>query len=298
MKLLHPKRLILGRRLAAHPITGCLLMLATIVTIGAVQPRESVAAINPRAMLVIRETPGQSEQKKKIEAQKPVENGAAIFRAEQAMSNHDLLYRWEPLIQAAAKKFAVPADWIRAVMIQESGGRTMLSETRRWISNKGAMGLMQIMPETWADLRSAYGFGDDPFNAEDNINAGAAYLRWMRDKYGFSGMFAAYNAGPARLEYSMTKSVALPQETIDYVAGVARSLGIHADATMPPSLRSAPPEIAAVEVAASVPVVVDAAAINVADIKVEPEFEVYDRKDLYAPCAFASGMGCGSAYGR
>jgi hypothetical protein len=161
---------------------------------------------------------------------------AKIFAQEQTMSNYDLLHRWDKQIAAAAKRFDVPADWIRAVMIQESGGRTMLSATRQWISNKGALGLMQLMPDTYREISRQYGLGADPFNAEDNIRAGAAYLRWLNQRYGLSGMFAAYNAGPARLEQSVAQVTALPGETQAYVAGVARSLGLSEDALLPPEL--------------------------------------------------------------
>jgi soluble lytic murein transglycosylase-like protein len=66
---------------------------------------------------------------------------------------------------------SIPASWIRAVLQAESGGAA------RALSPKGAMGLMQIMPETWATLRLRYGLGADPFDPHDNILAGAAYLR-------------------------------------------------------------------------------------------------------------------------
>jgi soluble lytic murein transglycosylase-like protein len=47
---------------------------------------------------------------------------------------------------------------------------------RRAVSPKGAMGLMQIMPQTWEELRVRYGCGRDPFDQHDNILAGAAFL--------------------------------------------------------------------------------------------------------------------------
>ena len=46
------------------------------------------------------------------------------------------------------------------------------------------MGLMQIMPKTWAELRARYGLGADPFDPRDNILAGAAYIRELHDRYG------------------------------------------------------------------------------------------------------------------
>ena len=64
------------------------------------------------------------------------------FAQEQGMTPRELMARWEPLIGQASKKYNVPADWIRAVMARESGGRTMLGETMPMVSSAGAMGLM------------------------------------------------------------------------------------------------------------------------------------------------------------
>ncbi len=76
-------------------------------------------------------------------------------------------------VTEAAQRFGVPAAWIRAVMRAESHG------DRRAISPKGALGLMQLMPDTWAGLRIRYDLGPDPYDPRDNILAGAAYLREM-----------------------------------------------------------------------------------------------------------------------
>src|SRR3546814_3022380 len=70
----------------------------------------------------------------------------------------------------------------------------------RAVSPKGAMGLMQLMPDTWASLRVRLGLGANPYDPRDNILAGAAYLREMHDRYGSPGFLAAYNAGPGRYE--------------------------------------------------------------------------------------------------
>ena len=115
-------------------------------------------------------------------------------------------------IAEAAQRFGVPAPWIRAVMRAESDGNV------REVSPKGAMGLMQIMPETWNELRGRYGFGADPFDAHDNILAGAAYLRELHDRYGAAGFLAAYNAGPARYEDHVATGRPLPDETRAYMA--------------------------------------------------------------------------------
>lgn len=78
----------------------------------------------------------------------------------------------------------MPAAWIERVMQAESGGRTVLNG-RPIISRAGAMGLMQVMPGTWAEIRSALGLGSDPFDPRDNILAGTFYLRRMFDRFGY-----------------------------------------------------------------------------------------------------------------
>ena len=119
------------------------------------------------------------------------------------------------IVAEASQRFGIPASWIRAVMQVESFGDV------RALSPKGAMGLMQIMPEAWAALRSRYGLGADPYDAHDNILAGAAYLRESLDRYGSPGFLAAYNAGPARYEDHLATGRALPAETRAYVAALA-----------------------------------------------------------------------------
>jgi hypothetical protein len=122
-------------------------------------------------------------------------------------------------VAEAAQRSGIPASWIRAVMQAESGGDA------RAVSFKGAMGLMQIMPETWATLRLRYGLGADPFDPHDNIIAGAAYLRELHDRYGSPGFLAAYNAGPARYEDHLATGQPLPAETRAYVALLAPLIG-------------------------------------------------------------------------
>ncbi|MES2902985.1 MAG: lytic transglycosylase domain-containing protein [Pseudomonadota bacterium] len=125
--------------------------------------------------------------------------------------------RWAPLIAEASSRFAVPVDWITRVMRAESGGRTMLNG-RPIVSHAGAMGLMQVMPGTWRELRAMHGLGADPHNPRDNIIAGTAYLRMMYDRFGYPGLFAAYNAGPARYAAALRSGRTLPAETRAYVA--------------------------------------------------------------------------------
>jgi soluble lytic murein transglycosylase-like protein len=83
------------------------------------------------------------------------------------------------------------------------------------------------MPETYNDMREAYGLGQDPYAPEDNIVAGTAYLRRLHARYGFPAMFAAYNDGPGNYERRMADGTSLPAETRNYVVEVAGSLERH-----------------------------------------------------------------------
>lgn len=114
-------------------------------------------------------------------------------------------------VARAAQRFAIPDTLIRSVIAVESNGAVFA------VSPKGAMGLMQLMPGTWGELRLRYALGTDPFNPCDNILAGTAYLRELLDRYGDPGFLAAYNAGPGRYE-AYLRGRPLPSETIAYVA--------------------------------------------------------------------------------
>ncbi|MCA0401413.1 MAG: lytic transglycosylase domain-containing protein [Proteobacteria bacterium] len=123
-------------------------------------------------------------------------------------------------ITEAAQRFGILERWIRAVLRAESAGDV------RAISSAGALGLMQVMPDTWAGLRVRYRLGRDPYDPRDNIMAGAAYLREMWDRYGdVAAMLAAYNAGPGRYDDHRATGRALPAETRAYVAALVPVLG-------------------------------------------------------------------------
>jgi soluble lytic murein transglycosylase-like protein len=126
--------------------------------------------------------------------------------------------RLMPLIAEASTRFAVPEPWIHAVIRVESDGDGAA------LSPKGAMGLMQVMPDTYAELRGRHGLGDDPYQPRDNILAGSAFIRELYDRYGAPGFIAAYNAGPARYDDYVTWGRALPDETVRYVAAVRAAL--------------------------------------------------------------------------
>jgi soluble lytic murein transglycosylase-like protein len=122
-------------------------------------------------------------------------------------------------IVEASARFGLPERWIRAVIAVESAGDP------RAVSTAGAMGLMQIMPATWAELRAAHGLGVDPFDPRDNILAGTAYLRELYDRFGIRGFPAAYNAGSDRYARHLATGRPLPRETRAYVARLAPLIG-------------------------------------------------------------------------
>jgi len=119
----------------------------------------------------------------------------------------------DQLISEASKKWRVDTGLLRSVMRQESGFKACA------LSTSGAMGLMQIMPDT-ADFLGL----QDPYDPAKNVDAGAKYLKMMLDRYqgNLSMALAAYNAGPGRVD----KSGGIPQisETIQYITNILKSL--------------------------------------------------------------------------
>lgn len=129
---------------------------------------------------------------------------------------------WHPYIVEASNRFGVPVIWIEAVMRAESRGRTTLNG-RPIRSSARAIGLMQLMPSTWVEMRARIGLGTDPDDPHDNILAGTFYLRLMYERFGYPGLFAAYNAGPGRYAEHLAGRRTLPSETIGYLANIAPS---------------------------------------------------------------------------
>lgn len=135
-----------------------------------------------------------------------------------------LLSPWSLYIDEASRRFGVPAEWVRSVMLQESGGRTHISGVPI-TSSAGAMGLMQVMPATFAEMRARHGLGPDPYDPRTNILAGTAYLRAMYDRYGAQHFLSAYNAGPGRVDAWLAGRTALPAETRAYSSALLPRLG-------------------------------------------------------------------------
>lgn len=152
--------------------------------------------------------------------------GSPVAAADDTAAQHvtDVTAAFHPqfldrIIAEASERFAVPERWVRAVMQAESAGDPSA------VSEAGAIGLMQIMPETWNELRTAHGLGVDPFDPRDNVLAGAAYLRAMYNRFGSPGFLAAYNAGPGRYAEHLATGRRLPRETRDYLASLAPVIG-------------------------------------------------------------------------
>jgi soluble lytic murein transglycosylase-like protein len=113
------------------------------------------------------------------------------------------------MAEEKAKRHNVDPKLVKAVIKAESNWNPSA------VSNKGAVGMMQLMPKTASDL----GVGDR-YNPEENIEGGVKYLRYLLDKFNgnLTLTLAAYNAGPARVE--KVKGVPSIPETVNYVKRV------------------------------------------------------------------------------
>ena len=113
------------------------------------------------------------------------------------------------LADAAADKYGLPRQLVRSVMAAESGDQPLA------VSRKGAIGLMQLMPQTAQNL------GADPRDAAQNVDAGTRYLRELLEKYhgALYHALAAYNAGAGAVD----KYNGIPPfpETLHYVGHIA-----------------------------------------------------------------------------
>jgi hypothetical protein len=115
---------------------------------------------------------------------------------------------YEQLAVAIAKKYDFDPELIKAVIEAESGWNP------RAISKRGALGLMQIMPET-----AEYLGVQNPFDPEENINAGVRYLKLLFEKFGSIRLaLAAYNAGPTVVQ--RYKGVPPYLETNNYIKNI------------------------------------------------------------------------------
>ena len=148
----------------------------------------------------------------------------SVYDTEDAMGPRTLLDRWNPVVREAASRFHISALWLRAVMRNETGGRTVQEGDKPITSRAGALGIMQLMPDTYSQMAEHHGLGASPARPRDNIFASAAYLSWLKARYGFPGMFAAYNFGPGNWEDHLRRKRTLPAETRNYVKQITAYL--------------------------------------------------------------------------
>jgi soluble lytic murein transglycosylase-like protein len=115
---------------------------------------------------------------------------------------------FESIIQEAGQRYRVDTSLIQAVIKAESGGNPLA------VSRAGARGLMQLMPETAAELGVT-----NPFDPTQNIMGGTSYLRRLLDRYrgDVKLALAAYNWGMGNLE---KRPETMPRETKNYIAKV------------------------------------------------------------------------------
>jgi soluble lytic murein transglycosylase-like protein len=127
-----------------------------------------------------------------------------------AASSKGSLQRWREHVRAAAEKYRLPEKLLVAVMAVES------NYDHRALSEKGAMGLMQLMPATAKDM-----FVSDAWDPAQNIEGGARYLRILANQYGGDPVqvLAAYNAGPEAVRRAGGAVPNIP-ETREYVRKV------------------------------------------------------------------------------
>ena len=162
----------------------------------------------------------------------------AILLLTAVPARADEVGRWRPMIEEASTRFGIPTSWIERVMRAESRGLTMLNG-RPIRSRAGAMGLMQLMPATWNAMRARLGLGSNPDDPRDNILAGTFFLRLMYDRFGYPGLFGAYNAGPGAYAAWLAGNRRLPGETEAYlgtVGGTPQPMSLTNQSAVPPPL--------------------------------------------------------------
>lgn len=138
----------------------------------------------------------------------PTESDKVAVSAEKPVLFSGML---EQLIQEESKKQGVSPDLVRAVVKAESNGNP------KAVSPKGAIGLMQLMPQTAEML------GVDPRDPAENLEGGIRFLKQMAGRYGdIDRTLAAYNAGPGAVD--RFGGVPPFEETQQYIKKIKKTL--------------------------------------------------------------------------
>jgi soluble lytic murein transglycosylase-like protein len=142
-----------------------------------------------------------------------VVHGAAAIKATTPVSSSSKSAPYEASISEHSRRQGVAADLVRAVIQVESAFNPVA------VSNKGAMGLMQLMPATATELGVS-----DPFDPDQNIRGGVTYLKQLLNRYDqkVELALAAYNAGIGNVE-KYNGTVPPFKETRNYVDKITRS---------------------------------------------------------------------------
>jgi soluble lytic murein transglycosylase-like protein len=154
-------------------------------------------------------------------------DGAPAYRSTTPVASGSARERYEPLVQEYASRQSLRPELVRAVIQVESGFNPSAT------SPKGAMGLMQLMPQTARELGVQY-----PYDPEENIRGGTRYLRLLLDKYAGNEelALAAYNAGAGAVD-KYGRRIPPYRETRDYVRKVGTKAGAASQAGPPPPKR-------------------------------------------------------------
>ncbi len=174
---------------------------------------EIILTTEPRKDLklleVIRDNPSKSSSHSKSSTHAANKGNASdSSKAAANPSQSTASNRYDDYIAEASEKYQIPAAFIRAVIKIESNFNP------RAVSRVGAMGLMQLMPETARHMQV-----DDPFDPRQNIMGGTRYLRRLSDRYDgdINLVLSGYHAGPGNVE----KAGGIPfEKTQQYVRNV------------------------------------------------------------------------------
>jgi len=187
-----------GRKKSLKLITNCAILLLFLAT-GA--SADIYRYIDENGVMHFTNAPTQSRQDFKL------------FMKEGRTTSPSWSYRkkYDDLITKASERFGVSFPLLKAIIKAESDFDPQA------VSKKGAMGLMQIMPQNFKLLGLK-----DPFNPTQNINAGARYFRQLYDRFDgkLALSLAAYNAGPKAVD--RYKTIPPYEETEEYVRRVLK----------------------------------------------------------------------------